>query len=442
VKVSTLCLAVASAALMASAAFAQDQAASAAAPAAPPPAARQGPPPPPPPPPGWPVPGQPVEYLPKSAQGQHQDPAWPTQTRAPYMPSKTKFQVQTFASGLEDPWGMAFLPDGRMLVTERPGRIRIVDKDGSLSPPIDGVPPVHIQQISGMQDVVLDPHYAQNHVIYWTFVEARSPEDGSKVATGVALAKGRLVDGPQPRVEDVQIIYRQRPDLVTEHSNYGGRMVFGADGYLYLTLGDRDSLEWRPYIQQLDNGVGKIVRLKTDGSPAPGGPFAHIVGARPEIWAYGFRNTLGITFRDDTGQLWAVDVGPRGGDYLLLIKPGKDYGWPLSRFGQEYSGEQVGQGPHLKGMEEPVYYWDPVISPSSVIFYDGKMFPEWRGNAFVTSLTQKHLVRLVMKGDRVAGEERLLADQGERLREVKEGPDGSLYVITDNAKGRILRITK
>ena len=393
----------------------------------------------PPPPAGWPTPGQPIEYLPKSAQGQHQTPAWPTQTRAPYTPANVKFQVQTFASGLEDPWGMAFLPDGRMLVTERPGRIRIVGKDGSLSPAIAGTPTVHIQQISGMQDVVLDPHFAQNHTIYWTFVEARGPE-GPKVATGVALAKGRLVDGPQPRVDEVQVIYRQKPDLVTEHSNFGGRMTVGADGYLYLTLGDRDGLDVRHYIQTLDNGVGKIVRLKTDGSAAPGGPFAGTPGALPEIWAYGLRNTLGITFRGKTGQLWVVDVGPRGGDLLARVGPGKDYGWPLSHFGQEYSGEEVGKGPHLAGMEEPNYYWDPVISPSSVIFYDGKLFPAWKGSAFVTSLTQQHLVRLGMNGDRVASEERLLADMHERMRQVAEGPDGALYLITDNAKGRILRI--
>ncbi len=392
------------------------------------------------PPAGWPTPGQPIEYLPKSAQGQHQTPAWPTQTRAPYTPSHVKFQLKTFAEGLEEPWGLAFLPDGRMLVTERPGRIRIVGKDGSLSPAVEGTPKVHIQQISGMQDVVLDPHFAQNHIIYWTYVEARGPE-GPKTSSGVSLAKGVLVEGPQPRLENVQVIYRQKPDLVTEHSNYGGRMVFGPDGYLYLTLGDRDGLDVRRYIQALDNGVGKIVRLRTDGSAAPGGPFAGTRGALPELWAYGFRNTLGITFRGKTGHLWVVDVGPRGGDFLARVQPGKNYGWPLTRYGQEYSGEEVGKGPHLAGMEEPNYYWDPVISPSSLMFYDGKLFPAWKGSAFVTSLTQQHLVRLDMKGDRVTGEERLLADQHERLRHVVEGPDGSIYLLTDNAKGRILRIT-
>ena len=420
VKVS-IAYAAACAALLASPAFAQSQtAAPAPAAVATPAPARQGPPPPPPPPNGWPIAGQPIEYLPKSAQGQHQTPAWPTQTRAPYTPSHVKFQVQTFASGLEDPWGLAFLPDGRMLVTERPGRIRIVGKDGSLSPAIAGTPPVHVQQISGMQDVVLDPHFAQNHLIYWTYVEPRGTQ-GPKTSSGVALARGRLVDGPQPRLEDVKVIYRQKPDLVTEHSNYGGRMTFGADGYLYLSLGDRDGLDVRHYIQALDNGVGKIVRLRTDGSAAPGGPFARTPGALPE--------------------LWVVDVGPRGGDFLARVQAGRNYGWPLTRYGQEYSGEEVGKGPHLAGMEEPNYYWDPVISPSSVTFYDGRMFPAWRGSAFVTSLTQKHLVRLDMKGDRVVGEERLLADQNERLREVKQGPDGSIYVLTDNAKGRILRLT-
>ena len=452
-KVS-IATAAALAALLGTSALAQNQAAApASGPAAAPAAPRQGPPPPPPPPAGWPIPGQPIEYLPKSAQGQHQTPAWPTQTRAPYTPSKVKFQVQTFASGLEDPWGLAFLPDGRMLVTERPGRIRIVGKDGSLSPAIAGTPPVRVQQISGMQDVVLDPDFARNHIVYWTYVEQR-PTDGvpplpaaapgrltpEQIASGVALARGRLVDGPQPRLEDVKVIYRQTPTLITTHSNYGGRFIFGKDGYIYLTLGDRDELNWRSYIQKLDNGIGKIVRIRSDGSAAPGGPFARTSGALPEIWAYGFRNTLGIAWRGDSGQLWVVDVGPRGGDFLARIEPGKNYGWPLTRYGQEYSGEEVGKGPHLAGMQEPNYYWDPVISPSSLMFYDGRLFPAWRGSAFVTSLTQKHLVRLQMKGDRVVGEERLLAGENQRLREVKQGPDGALYVLTDETKGRILKL--
>jgi glucose/arabinose dehydrogenase len=444
-----LCAAVAVAALLAGPAAAQGQAPAPAATAPP----RQGPPPPPPPPAGWPIAGQPIEYLPKSAQGQHQTPAWPTQTRAPYAPSQVKFQLKTVAEGLEDPWGLAFLPDGRMLVTERPGRMRIVNKDGSLSPATEGTPKVHVQQISGMQDVVLDPHFAQNHRVYWTYVELR-PKDGveplpasapgrltpDQIPSGVTLASGRLVDGPNPSLEDVKVIYRQLPTLITTHSNYGGRFIFGKDGYIYLALGDRDELNWRPLIQKLDNGIGKIVRIKTDGTAAPGGPFAKTPGALPELWAYGFRNTLGITWRGSTGQLWVVDVGPRGGDFLAKIEPGKDYGWPLTRYGQEYSGEEVGKGPHLAGMEEPNYYWDPVISPSSVMFYDGKLFPAWKGSAFVTSLTQQHLVRLDLKGDKVVGEERLLADQHERLREVIEGPDGAIYILTDNAKGRILKL--
>lgn len=433
---AAMILAGACAALLAAEAAAQTPSAAPAPAAAPPPAPakRAGPPPPPPPPPGWPFPGQPVEYLPKSARGQAQTPAFPEQTRAPYTPSKVRFQVNTVADGLEYPWGLAFLPDGRMLVTERPGRIRIVSGH-TLSPPIAGLPEVHTQAISGMLDVVIDPHFVSNHMIYWTYVEARD------TGSGVTLAKGRLVDGPAPRVEDVKVIYRQKPDLVTTHSNYGGRLVFGRDGLLYVTLGDRDEMQWRPLIQRLDTGVGKVIRIDTNGASPKDNPFVGQAGALPELWALGFRNPIGMSWRPGTHELWVADVGPRGGDEIDIVKPGANYGWPVIGYGQEYSGDRVGEGTAKDGMEQPAYYWDPVISPSSVMFYDGKLFPAWRGSAFVTSLTQQHLVRLAMKGDKAVGEERLLADLKERLREVKQGPDGSLYILTDNAKGRILQLT-
>ena len=413
--------------LLAGAAFAQTPA-----PATTPPAAAG---PPAPPPYVTPQPGQPVDNNPPGSPGQK--PAWVNQTRAPYTPSRTRYVVKTLVDGLENPWGLAFLPDGRMLVTERAGRIRIIS-DGKLSAPLDGVPPVHIQQISGLQDIVVDPHFAANHLIYWTFVEPRS---ATTALSGVAVARGRLVDGEQPRVEDVTIIYRQKPDLITQHSNYGGRMLFDRDGSLFVTLGDRDGdAENRHLIQDLSTGIGKIVRITTDGAAAKGDPFVSKAGAAPEIWASGFRNPLGITFRPGTKELWATDVGPRGGDELDRIKKGGDYGWPVINYGKEYTGKQIGEGTAKKGMQQPAYYWDPVISPSSVTFYDGAKFPEWKGDAFVTSLTQRHLARLILKGDKVVGEERLLTDLNERLREVKEAPDGSILLLTDSVTGRILQL--
>ena len=210
---------------------------------------------------------------------------------------------------------------------------------------------------------------------------------------------------------------------------------------LFVTLGDLASDPLRPYIQQLDSGIGKIVRITPDGAPAPGGPFAGQAGARPELYAVGFRNPLGLAFRPGTEQLWEVDVGPFGGDELNLIEPGRNYGWPVISYGLEYSRRQVGEGTARDGLTQPVYFWDPVISPSSLMFYSGEMFPAWRGNAFVTSLSQTHLARLVLEGDRVVGEERLLADRRERLRLVKQAPDGALYVLTDGPQGKILRVT-
>jgi glucose/arabinose dehydrogenase len=395
-------------------------------------AAEPGPPPPPKYSP--PAPGQPAETRAPSAEGQ--TPVFRQQTRAPYTPSNVALNVETVAEGLEYPWGLAFLPDGRMLVTERNGRLRIVN-GRDVSPPVEGLPPVKVQEISGLADVILDPNFASNHLIYWTFVESRGGGTGANTSVG----RGRLVDGPAPRLEDVKIIYRQTPDLKSEHGNFGGRMVFDPTGALIVTMGDLASDPLRPYIQRLDSSVGKVVRITTDGQPAKGNPFSGKPGALPELYAVGFRNPLSIAYRPGTRELWTTDVGPRGGDELDRLKPGKNYGWPIISYGKEYSGKRVGEGTQGKGYEQPVYYWDPVISPSSIAFYTGDLFPAWKRNLFVTSLSQRHLARLVMKGDKVVGEERLLTDLDQRLREVKQGPDGALYLITDMKKGRILRLT-
>jgi len=399
-------------------------------------------PPPPVPPPApaarppqptcTPAPGQPVEC--RNANAPDWTPAFAQQTRAPYAPSNVTLKVETLVEGLVAPWGLALLPDGRFLVTEKAGTMRIVS-GGVLSPPVEGLPAVTVQEISGLDDVILDPAFASNQRIYWSYVEHRT------AGNVLAVARGRLVDGPAPRVEDVAVIYRQEPDLKSEHGNFGARLLFDHEGMLFVTLGDLASDPLRPYIQQLDSGIGKIVRITPDGAPAPGGPFAGQAGARPELYALGFRNPLGLAFRPGTDQLWEADVGPFGGDELNLIRPGANYGWPLINYGLEYSRKPVGAGPVQAGFEQPVYFWDPVISPSSLMFYSGDLFPQWKGNAFVTSLSQAHLVRLVLDGDRVVGEERLLADRKERLRLVRQAPDGALYVLTDGPKGKLLRVT-
>ena len=396
---------------------------------APPPAA---PPARPPMPTCTPAPGQPVECRNRNAADQ--TPAFPEQTRAPFTPSNVALNVETIAEGLEFPWGMAVLPDGRFLVTEKAGQMHIIS-NGQLSAPVEGLPPVTVQEISGLDDVALDPDFANNQRIYWSYVENRP------AGNVLAVARGRLVDGPAPRVEDVKVIYRQEPDLKSEHGNFGARLLFDDEGMLFVTLGDLASDPLRPYIQQLDSGIGKIVRITPDGAPAPRGPFAGQTGARPELYAVGFRNPLGLAFRPGTEELWEVDVGPFGGDELNKIEPGKNYGWPVISYGLEYSRKQVGDGTAKAGLEQPVYFWDPVISPSSLMFYSGDMFPQWKGNAFVTSLSQAHLVRLVLDGDKVIGEERLLADRKERLRLVRQAPDGALYILTDGAKGKLLRVT-
>ena len=378
-----------------------------------------------------PAPGQPVECRDRNAT--QQSPAFREQTRAPYAPSNVALNVETVVEGLEFPWAMALLPDGRILLTERAGKMRIVS-NGQLSPPVEGLPAVTVQEISGLDDVTLDPNFAANQRIYWSYVENRP------AGNVLAVARGRLVDGPTPRVEDVKVIYRQEPDLKSEHGNFGGRLLFDREGMLFVTLGDLASDPLRPYIHLLDTGIGKIVRITPDGAPAPGGPFARQEGARPELYAVGFRNPLGLAWRPGTEQLWEVDVGPRGGDELNIIKPGANYGWPIVSYGNEYRGGGVGEGTVKAGMEQPVYFWDPVISPSSLMFYTGSLFPQWRGNAFVTSLSQTHLVRLVLDGDKVVGEERLLSDRKERLRQVKQAPDGSLYVLTDGGRAKLLRV--
>ena len=409
-----------------------------------------------PPLPPWvpPAPGQPVEAQPPNTKF---SPAFPGQTRGPYEPTHVSYEVKTYAQGLDHPWGLAFLPDGRLLVTERLGRLRIVSPDGTISPPVAGLPAVDARQGGGLLDVAVDPDFASNHLIYWVYAEPRGGGAGTTVArarlvfTPVdARLKGLNLTATDPliistfaggaHVEDIQFIFRTWPTVDTMRS-FGSRLVFGPGQTLFITTGDFDFDPYRPLVQRLDTSVGKVVRINRDGSIPRDNPYLNTPGARPEVWAVGFRNPLGAAIDPKTGELWENENGPRGGDELNLVRAGKNYGWPVIGYGEEYSGAQVGQGiTQQAGMEQPVYYWDPVIAPSGMAFYEGDLFPAWKGSLFIGALRQKHLVRLSLRGDKVVGEERLLTEVGERIRAVIPGPDGALYLLTDADRGRVLKV--
>jgi glucose/arabinose dehydrogenase len=376
-----------------------------------------------------------VETRPPNGAGQ--TPAFPGQTRAPEHKLNVPFDVVTVASGLQNPWGIDFLPDGRMLVTERPGRLRLVTPDGKLSEPVAGLPPVDARSQGGLLDVAIDPAFAKNRVVYWSFSEPQ--ENGSN---NTAVAKGRLEDAP-PRVENVQVIYHQAPSLQSRQ-HFGSRLVFARDGTLFVTQGDRSITEGRMQAQNLDSLIGKIVRINTDGTVPKDNPFVGKAGARPEIWSIGHRNIQGATLHPATGELWEVEHGTRGGDEINIARKGRDYGWPTIAYGIEYRGGPITGGITAQsGMEQPLYYWDPVIAPGGMTFYTGALFPAWKGSLFIGGMGSTHLVRLDVQGEKITGEERLLTDlqpQRERIRDVNQGPDGALYILTDNAQGRLLKL--
>lgn len=357
-------------------------------------------------------------------------PAFPGQTRAPGIRANVAFDIQEVTGALDSPWSLEFLPDGRVLVTEKAGAFRIVSRNGQVSEPGTGLPRVDDDGQGGLLDVALDPDFTSNRMVWWTFSE---PREGGN---GTALARGRLAGGARPDVSDVQIVFRQLPTFDSE-LHYGSRIAFAPDGKLFLTLGERSERESRLRARDVSTHFGKVIRLNRDGSVPTDNPFSGKPGARPGIWTVGHRNPQGIAFRDD-GSLWVIEHGPRGGDELNRVEKGRDYGWPTITYGIEYGGETIGEGiATAEGLEQPVYYWDPVIAPSSLLFYDGAMFPEWKGSFFATALNGK-LVRLTMKGDRVAGEEWLLRDRGERYRDARQAPDGSIWLITD--EGKVLRL--
>ena len=348
-----------------------------------------------------------------------------------YPSSAGPLMVETIATGLSHPWALAFLPDGRLVVTERAGRMRIVSKDGKHSPPLAGVPQVAARGQGGLHDVVLDRDYAQNSTIYFCFAEPAS--GGARTA----LARAKLVDEATPRLDDVKVIFHQEGPL-SSGNHFGCRIAQAADGNLFLTMGDH--FTYRNEAQNLANHLGKIVRIRPDGSVPPDNPFVNRAGAKPEIWSYGHRNSQGAAINPQTGKLWEHEHGPRGGDEINIPEAGKNYGWPVIGYGIDYDGTKIHESTQKAGMEQPIKYWVPSIAPSGMTFYTGDLFPAWRGSLFVGALAGQILVRLEPKGDTVASEERLLRTLNERIRDVRMGPDGALWLATDNSAGRILRV--
>jgi len=376
-------------------------------------------------------PHPPVETGPPNAPDQK--PAFAQQTRAPEEKLGVAYQVETLATGLDHPWSLAFLPDGGKLVTERAGRLRVLGADGKLSPAVAGLPAVFAEGQGGLLDVALDPDYAKNGLVYWTYAE---PRDGGN---GTTAARGKLVLGAAPRLENVQVIWRQMPTMDSP-LHFGGRLAFARDGSLFITTGERAILPGRMQAQNLDAALGKLIRIRPDGSIPADNPYVGNPQAKPEIWSKGHRNVQGATINPWTGELWTVEHGAKGGDEINTPKAGKDYGWPTITYGEDYSGKPIGEGiTQHAGMEQPIYYWDPVIAPSGLAFYDGSLFPAWKGSLFVGGL-KGYLVRLTVKDHQVVGEERLLSELNFRIRDVKVGPDGALYLVTDEDDGRVLKV--
>ncbi|MGL6289779.1 MAG: PQQ-dependent sugar dehydrogenase [Silanimonas sp.] len=337
-------------------------------------------------------------------------------------------RVTTVAEGLEHPWGLAFLPDGRMLVTERPGRLRIVSADGTLSRPIAGVPRVQARGQGGLLDVALHPKFAENRLVYLSFSEPGSGGAGTSVARGT-------LDGET--LTDVQVIFRQAPKVDTGF-HYGSRLVFDRDGKLFVSSGDRGMQDTA---QDLTRGQGKLFKLNDDGTPVVGLPLAAREGTHPGVFSYGHRNIQGMALHPTTGLVWTHEHGPRGGDEINVPRAGRNYGWPVITYGINYNGTTIGDGLKEKdGMEQPLHQWTPSIGASGLAFYTADRFPAWKGNAFVGALALTHLERVVLDGERVTDTEVLLDDWNERIRDVRQGPDGALYVLTDARNGQVAKV--
>ncbi|CAN0143830.1 unnamed protein product [Phaeothamnion confervicola] len=359
-------------------------------------------------------------------------------TKAPAPSEASRIGVETAAKGLANPWSFQFLPDGRMMVNEIRGTMRIVEKDGSISSPIAGVPQVQATGQGGLLDLALAPDHATSGTLYFTFSE---PRGGGLV--GTSLARGKLaLEAGRARLDGVAVIFRQKPDYHAP-MHFGSRIAFSPQGGLFVTLGERNTGREIGSLnqQQAQNPAshfGKVVRLNPDGTAHAATP--KLPGWAPEVWSIGHRNPQAAAINPATGNLWTVEHGARGGDEINIPQAGKNYGWPVISYGRDYSGAKIGIGTEKPGMEQPIYYWDPSIAPSGMAFYTGSLFPAWKGNLFVGALAGSHLARLVIEGNKVVAEEKLLASERDRIRDVRQGPDGALYVATDSGRGRILRI--
>ncbi|MGB8620339.1 MAG: PQQ-dependent sugar dehydrogenase [Pseudolabrys sp.] len=353
-------------------------------------------------------------------------------TDAVFPSSAGDLKVQTVASGLVYPWSLAFLPDGRMLVAERPGRLRIIAADGRLSPPLGNVPKVYAVSQAGLMDILLARDFAQSRTIVVCYAEAA--EGGGRIA----VLRARLIEDESPRLDDITVIFRQKGP-VSRGLNIGCRMVQAQDDNLFVTLGDHFGP--KELAQKLDNHIGKIVRITPDGAAPADNPFIGNRGALPEIWAYGLRNAQGLAFNPADGKLWEQEHGPMGGDEINIIEKAQNYGWPRVSYGVNYDGTPVGSGKAtMEGVTDPIWHWTPSIAPSGIAFYTGNLIPGWKGSMLNGALKFELLSRLELKGNKILKEERLLQSMRERIRDVRQGPDGAVYLLTDNASGRILRI--
>ncbi|WP_267406174.1 MULTISPECIES: PQQ-dependent sugar dehydrogenase [unclassified Chryseobacterium] len=373
----------------------------------------------------------PVETNPGNTNYQ---PAFAGQTRANGMKTNTPYVSEIVTSSLTSPWGITNLPDGRLLITQKTGTMRIVTPTGTVSNPITGLPAVNSGGQGGLLGLCVDPQFTSNRMVYWVFSENVSGGNMTSVA------KGRL-SNEETIIENPTVIYRATPSANVGNLHYGGRILFDSTGNLFVSTGERSDISTRPLAQSVTAAVGKILRITTSGQPAPGNPTFTGSGALPELYSIGHRNPQGIAIHPVTGDLWQSEHGPRGGDEINRVQAGKNYGWPTITYGIEYSGETIGDGIQQKdGLEQPIYYWDPVISPSGITFYKGNTIPEWQNNLFLASLSGMHVARLVIENNKVVGEERLLATENQRFRDITQGLDNALYTVTD--AGRLYRIRK
>lgn len=353
---------------------------------------------------------------------------------ATYPSEKGKVSVTVIKKGLDHPWGLAFLPDQKgMLVTERPGRLRVLKSDGSVSNPIAGLPDVYNRSQGGLMDVALSPSFAEDRLIYLSYSEGGGEDDKA----GTAVGRGTL-SADMTRVEGFTVIFRQEPKLSTG-AHFGSRLVFDQQGYLFIALGENNQ---RITAQALDKLQGKLVRIKADGTVPNDNPFVDQSGARPEIWSYGHRNQQGAALNPWTGQVWTNEHGPRGGDEVNIPLAGKNYGWPVATHGINYSYTPIpeAKGKDVPGTEQPLYVWEKSPGVSGMAFYSADQFPAWKNSLFIGALAQESLIRLQLEGDKVVHEERLLEEKGARIRDVRQGPDGYLYVLTDSSEGEVLKI--